>query len=108
MSDSPKSRLETLSDELFLEIFSYMAATDLYSFKGLNKRIDSILGDVNISLDVQDEETAEEVLSIFSPLQVTRVKTKVEYVEIVQTMVNLRSLTVQSLLDFESEFDEVR
>ena len=109
MSDSTTSQLETLPNELFLEIFSYMAPRDLCSFKGLNRRIDSILSDVKLSLSPRDESRIEQLLSTFSPLQVIHFKTNVRFCELAYTMKDLRSLTLHSLLlKTDSELDGVR
>lgn len=94
MTDSTKSQLETLPDELLLEIFRYMSPEGLSSFKGLNKRIDSIVSDVKISFNGESQWTAGKVLCILSPLRVIRVEIDFRYWKHVHTMENLRSLTL--------------
>lgn len=106
--DSMKSQLETLLDELLLEIFHYMAPEDLCSFKGLNGRIDSIMHDVKLSLELHDERMTERVLSIFPSSQVIRVETNVRFCELVRTMQNLRSLTMYCLPYADAQLDQVR
>ena len=109
MSNSTKSQLETLPNELFLEIFQYVAPIDRYSFKGLNKRIDSIFGDVKLSINPGDESRIEQLLSTFSPLQVIHLKTNVRFCELAYTMKNLRSLKLYpSLLKADIESGGVR
>ncbi|CAF0929788.1 unnamed protein product [Adineta steineri] len=46
-SSTNQRQLESFPDELFLEIFQYIDILTLRSFKGLNKRIDSIINTVN-------------------------------------------------------------
>lgn len=108
MSDAKKAQLETLPDELLLEIFHYMSPKRVCNFKGLNRRIDSILHDVKLSLDLQNERMTEKVLSRFSPSQVIRVEMNVLFYELVRTMQNLRSLTVHCLPYADSQLDQVR
>ena len=106
--DSMKSQLETLLGELLLEIFHYMAPEDLCSFKGLNGRIDSIMHDVRLSLDLRNERMTEKVLSIFPSSQVIRVEMNVRFYNLVPTMQNLRSLTMHCLPYADSQLNEVR
>lgn len=67
MSNVTQSQLETLPNELFLEIFRYTVTKDLRSFKGHNKRINSIIDDVEINLDFVNEKDADDFLNVFSP-----------------------------------------
>ena len=108
MSDSTKSLLETLPDELFLETFHYMAPEDLCSFNGLNQRIDSIMGDIQLRLNLQNEQRTGELLSIFSSSQVIRFQTFFCRLELVQKMRNLHSLTLSCLPPFDFQWHEAR
>ena len=108
MTDSTKSQLETLPDELLLEIFRYMSPEGLSSFKGLNKRIDSIVSDVKISFNGENQWTAGKVLCILSPLQVIRLEIDFRCWELVHTMENLRSLTLDFTHVSDRKWREVR
>ena len=107
-SGATKSQLETLPNELFLEIFGYLTLEDLCSFKGLNRRIDAIIHDVKFGFNLQNEQTTKKWLSIFSPLQVIRFETNLRCFELFHTMENLRSLTLHCAIVVDSRWDGVR
>lgn len=109
MCNLTKSQLETLPNELFFEIFHYTSAKDLSSFKGLNKRIDSIVNDVNINLDSMDILNANNLLSVFSPPQVIRFVIRLDLAfDVIKTMQNLRSLVISSSFVLNRNLETVR
>ena len=108
MSDVTKSQLETLPNELFLEIFSYTGAKDLLSFKGLNQRIDSIITKVKTYMDYLNEQDTRELLSVFSLSQVIRLEMNWPFRFLdVNMMQNLRSLTIDCQYIFDRRWERV-
>ena len=98
MSDSlrsTKSQLETLPNELFLEIFQYVAPTVLWHFKHLNKRIDSIIGVTKINLEVRHRKDDLGYLSSFTSSQIIRLEIRNgrSFLNL-NTMAELRSVTL--------------
>lgn len=98
MSDnlqSTKSQLETLPNELFLEIFQYVDPIDLCRLKHLNKRINGIIQVTKVNLQVRHRKDDLDYLSSFNPSQIIRVEIRNRRLSLnLKAMVELPSVTL--------------
>lgn len=115
MSDSTTrtvSRLESLPDEILLEIFKYLEPMDLLSFKGHNQRLTHVIRDVKLSIILQysgeDEEENPSRLTNFGPEQVIYLKLHYGWRDLNLNLFHeLRSLTLDCLYLSNNQLDQV-
>jgi len=103
-------RFEEFPDELLLEIFRYVKPVDLHSFTGHNRRINNVIRDVKLNINIQypEDEADFYYLTVFLPNQFIHLELQYRWKAFnISLFEELRSLTLNCDYLSTDQFDQV-
>ncbi|UJR24404.1 hypothetical protein I4U23_005781 [Adineta vaga] len=109
MNEIVSSRLEIFPNELFIEIFQYIQPINLRCFKGLNKRLDSIIQILKVNFVIQYQDDDEiNFLETFSFEQIFSLKIQDCWssMNLIQ-LCELRSLSINCTYLTKQQLDQI-